>query len=149
MSFRFLASQKRREAALEEEAAADAVSAAEAIAVPAPPTVEQLIGDEFTRRNFGADAVVVTTKFVDDVEGEEGNDLAALVALAGQSRSSGAGHRQGGRAGDSRSGRGGRGRGGKGGEPRSGRGGRGRGGDASRGRSGRGRPVGSDKKRGR
>ena len=45
------------------------------------PVVEKLVGDEFTRKSFGADAVVVTTRFGlgnDDADIDEDEDVDAF-----------------------------------------------------------------------
>lgn len=60
----------------------------EGSASPVAPVVEELVGDDFTRRTFGAEAVVVTTRFGLDEDGDGAGadgtspDVAALEELA-------------------------------------------------------------------
>ena len=71
--------QKKRE--LEDMArAAEAARDEEDSASPAAPVVEELVGDDFTRRAFGAEAVVVTTRFGLDDDGDAAAAVGGLVA---------------------------------------------------------------------
>ena len=50
---------------------------------PSQPVVEELVGDEFTRKSFGAEAVVVTTRFGFDHSGvDEGDETFERLAAA-------------------------------------------------------------------